>query len=80
MKYRALLSDDYTNAFFGGPKKRGLKTPKARDFNDTLRLLIEMTYGRLSGLMVQLFGMRATNIKSDEAEKKHLCLFLKRVV
>jgi hypothetical protein len=40
-----------TNAFFGCPKKRGLKTPKARGCNDTLSLLSEMSYGRLSGLM-----------------------------
>jgi hypothetical protein len=44
---------------FGCPKKRWLKTPKARGCNNTLRLLSERAYGRLSGLMYQLIGMRA---------------------
>jgi hypothetical protein len=55
-----------TNAFFGCPKKRGLKTPKARGCNNTLRLLFDGTYGRSSRLVYQLIGMRAIFIDNRE--------------
>jgi hypothetical protein len=65
-----------TNAFFGCPKKRWLKTPKARGCNNTLRLLFDRTYGRSSRLMYQLIGMRAKFLEMIKQNKNKVLVVM----